>query len=159
MSDKKTNAVRAVENLKIDYEILKYEVDDEHIDAISVANLIGQDIKYVYKTLVLQGSDKNYYVCVIMGSDELDLKKTAKAFGIKNIAMIPVSDINKITGYIRGGCSPIGMKKRFKTLIDVKAQSLEYIIVSAGQRGMQIKLDVNKLREIVDAKFEDVVKN
>ncbi|MGP1489063.1 MAG: Cys-tRNA(Pro) deacylase [Peptoanaerobacter stomatis] len=159
MSDKKTNAVRAVENLKIDYEILKYEVDDEHIDAISVANLIGQDIKYVYKTLVLQGSDKNYYVCVIMGSDELDLKKTAKAFGIKNIGMIPVSDINKITGYIRGGCSPIGMKKRFKTLIDVKAQSLEYIIVSAGQRGMQIKLDVNKLREIVDAKFEDVVKN
>ena len=96
MSDKKTNAVRAVENLKIDYEILKYEVDDEHIDAISVANLIGHDIKYVYKTLVLQGSDKNYYVCVIMGSDELDLKKTAKAFGIKNIAMIPVSDINKI---------------------------------------------------------------
>lgn len=159
MSDKKTNAVRAVENLKIDYEILKYEVDDEHIDAISVANLIGQDIKYVYKTLVLQGSDKNYYVCVIMGNDELDLKKTAKAFGIKNIAMIPVSDINKITGYIRGGCSPIGMKKRFKTLIDVKAQRLEYIIVSAGQRGMQIKLDVNKLREIVDAKFEDVVKN
>ncbi|EHL18788.1 YbaK/EbsC family protein [Peptoanaerobacter stomatis] len=159
MSDKKTNAVRAVENLKIDYEILKYEVDDEHIDAISVANLIGHDIKYVYKTLVLQGSDKNYYVCVIMGSDELDLKKTAKAFGIKNIAMIPVSDINKITGYIRGGCSPIGMKKRFKILIDVKAQSLEYIIVSAGQRGMQIKLDVNKLREIVDAKFEDVVKN
>lgn len=159
MSDKKTNAVRAVENLKIDYEILKYEVDDEHIDAISVANLIGQDIKYVYKTLVLQGSDKNYYVCVIMGSDELDLKKTAKAFGIKNIGMIPVSDINKITGYIRGGCSPIGMKKRFKTLIDVKAQRLEYIIVSAGQRGMQIKLDVNKLREIVDAKFEDVAKN
>ena len=159
MSDKKTNAVRAVENLKIDYEILKYEVDDEHIDAISVANLIGQDIKYVYKTLVLQGSDKNYYVCVIMGSDELDLKKTAKAFGIKNIGMIPVNDINKITGYIRGGCSPIGMKKRFKTLIDVKAQSLEYIIVSAGQRGMQIKLDVNKLREIVDAKFEDLVKN
>ncbi|EHL16656.1 ybaK/ebsC protein [Peptoanaerobacter stomatis] len=159
MSDKKTNAVRAVENLKIDYEILKYEVDDEHIDAISVANLIGQDIKYVYKTLVLQGSDKNYYVCVIMGNDELDLKKTAKAFGIKNIGMIPVSDINKITGYIRGGCSPIGMKKRFKTLIDVKAQRLEYIIVSAGQRGMQIKLDVNKLREIVDAKFEDVVKN
>ncbi|EJU23674.1 YbaK/EbsC protein [Peptoanaerobacter stomatis] len=159
MSDKKTNAVRAVENLKIDYEILKYEVDDEHIDAISVANLIGQDIKYVYKTLVLQGSDKNYYVCVIMGNDELDLKKTAKAFGIKNIGMIPVSDINKITGYIRGGCSPIGMKKRFKTLIDVKAQRLEYIIVSAGQRGMQIKLDVNKLREIVDAKFEDLVKN
>ena len=159
MSDKKTNAVRIAEKNKAKYELLSYKVDEEHLDAISVAEKINEEIKYVYKTLVLQGNDKNYYVGVINGKDELDLKKTARAFKLKNIAMIHVSEINKITGYIRGGCSPIGMKKIFPTLIDKKAENLEYIIVSAGQRGMQIKLDVNKLREIVDAKFEDVVKN
>ena len=108
--------------------------------------------------MVLLGNDKNYYVCVINGSDELDLKKTARAFKLKNIAMIHVSEINKITGYIRGGCSPIGMKKIFPTLIDKKAENLEYIIVSAGKRGMQLKMEVNALKELVSADFEDLIK-
>ena len=158
MSDKKTNAVRIAEKNKVKYELLRYEVDEEHLDAISVAEKIKEEIKYVYKTLVLQGNDKNYFVCVINGKDELDLKKTARAFKLKNIAMIHVSEINKITGYIRGGCSPIGMKKIFPTLIDKKAENLEYIIVSAGKRGMQLKMEVNALKELVSADFEDLIK-
>ena len=158
MSDKKTNAMRIIEKNKIDYTALKYEYSKDHLDAVTVANSIGYDIKYVYKTLVLQGNDKNYYVCVIKGDDELDLKKTAKAFGIKNIAMIQLSDINKVTGYIRGGCSPIGMKKLYPTIIDKQAKDLEYIIVSGGQRGIQVKLEVSKLAQIANAKFEDIIK-
>jgi len=158
MSDKKTNAVRIAEKNKVKYELLSYEVDEEHLDAISVAEKIKEEIKFVYKTLVLQGNDKNYYVCVINGEDELDLKKTARAFKLKNIAMIHVSEINKITGYIRGGCSPIGMKKIFPTLIDKKAENLEYIIVSAGKRGMQLKMEANALKKLVSAEFEDLIK-
>lgn len=158
MSDKKTNAIRILDKNKIAYETYIYDVDETHLDAVTVAEKINQDIKYVYKTLVLQGSDKNYRVCVINGQDELDLKKTAKAFGLKNIAMIHVNEINTITGYIRGGCSPLGMKKSYTTIIDEKAKKLDYIIVSAGKRGMQIRLDVNELANVVGAGFDDLVK-
>lgn len=155
---KKTNVMRILDKAKIKYESFEYEVDEEHLDAVHVAESIGQDIRYVYKTLVLEGNDKNFYVCVINGSDELDLKKTAKAFGLKSIQMIAVKDINKITGYIRGGCSPIGMKKRYPTVMDINAEHLEYIIISAGQRGMQVKVSPSALQQEIGASFCDVCK-
>lgn len=155
---KKTNVMRILDKAKIKYESFEYEVDEEHLDAVHVAESIGQDIRYVYKTLVLEGNDKNFYVCVINGSDELDLKKTAKAFGLKSIQMIAVKDINKITGYIRGGCSPIGMKKRYPTVMDIAAEHLEYIIISAGQRGVQVKVSPSALQQEIGASFCDICK-
>lgn len=159
MADKKTNAMRILDKNKITYEVHHYKVDEEHLDAITVAKEADIDLSFVYKTLVLQGSDKNYYVAVINGADELDLKKTAKAFGLKSIDMIAVKDINKITGYIRGGCSPIGMKKQYSTVIDKKAENLEKIVISAGQRGMQIELGVLDLISAVNADFKDLIKS
>lgn len=156
MAEKKTNAVRMLEKLGIKYEQISYEVDDNHVDALTVAKSAGLDIDIVYKTLVLKGADGNHYVCVINGADELDLKKAAKAFCVKNISMINVSDINKVTGYIRGGCSPIGMKYKFDTLIDIKAEKLEKIVVSAGKRGMQIELGVQDLLKVCEAKLADL---
>lgn len=158
MSEKKTNAMRILDKSKVAYETLHYTVDEEHLDARTVAETVGREIVFVYKTLVLRGNDRNYYVCVINGADELDLKKTAKAFGIKSIEMIPVKDINKITGYIRGGCSPIGMKKPYPTVFDEKAEELEHIIVSAGQRGMQVEVRTSELVDLVGGRYADVVK-
>lgn len=155
---KKTNVMRILDKARITYESFAYEVDEEHLDAVHVAQSLDQDIRYVYKTLVLEGNDKNFYVCVINGADELDLKKAAKAFGLKNIQMVAVKDINKITGYIRGGCSPIGMKKKYQTVIDKKAESLEAIIISAGQRGVQVKLSPSVLQKEIGASFCDICK-
>lgn len=159
MSEKKTNAMRLLDKSNIGYETIHYEYSNEHLDAITVSKSISHDIKYVYKTLVLIGNDKNHYVCIIQGDDELDLKKTAKALSLKSISMINLSEINKVTGYIKGGCSPIGMKKLYKSIISNKAENLEYIIVSAGQRGMQIKLSVSDLSNIINSKFEDITKD
>lgn len=149
--------MRMLDRAEIPYESLSYKVDEKHLDAISVAKEAGVDIGLVYKTLVLQGSDKNYYVAVINGQDELDLKKTAGVLGIKSIEMIPLKDINQVTGYIRGGCSPIGMKKQYKTVIDKKAENLEHIIISAGQRGSQIKLTVSDLLKITKAELASLI--
>lgn len=158
MSEKKTNAMRILEKHKVAYQTLHYTVDEEHLDAITVAESVGRDIILVYKTLILQGSDRNYYVCVINGADELDLKKTAKTFALKSIDMIQVKDINKITGYIRGGCSPIGMKKQYPTLFDKKARDLEYIVVSGGRRGIQIEAKTCELVALSDGRYADIIK-
>lgn len=158
MSDKKTNVMRILDKSKVEYDVFIYKVDEEHLDAVTVAESAGVDINLVYKTLVLQGSDKNYYVAVINGADELDLKKTAGAFGVKSIDMLPLKEITKVTGYIRGGCSPIGMKKQYKTILDKKMQGLEYIVISAGQRGMQLRLAVSDLMRAVHASFGDLIK-
>lgn len=158
MSDKKTNVMRILDKSKVKYDVFIYKVDEEHLDAVTVAESAGVDINLVYKTLVLQGSDKNYYVAVINGADELDLKKTAGAFGVKSIDMLPLKEITKVTGYIRGGCSPIGMKKQYKTILDKKMQELEYIVISAGQRGMQLRLAVSDLMRAVHASFGDLIK-
>lgn len=158
MSDKKTNVMRILDKNKINYEVYYYQADEEHLDAITVAKEAGIDLSLVYKTLVLQGNDKHYYVAVINGADELDLKKTAKAFGLKSIDMIAVKELNKITGYIRGGCSPVGMKKQYKTVIDKKAEGLEKIVISAGQRGIQLKLSVPDLVFAVKADFDNLIK-
>ncbi|PKR83357.1 Cys-tRNA(Pro) deacylase [Heyndrickxia camelliae] len=158
MKNTKTNAMRMLENEKIDYSIITYNADDGKIDGISVAEKIGRDTKEVYKTLITQGSSKQYFVFVIPVAEELDLKKAARAVGDKKIEMIPVKDIMKVSGYIRGGCSPIGMKKSFPTFIDSSAKSLEKIIVSGGKIGIQIELTVANLLKMVHGTFGDVLK-
>ena len=136
----KTNAARILDKEKIPYEILQYETGDGLVDGISVAAKIGYPEEVVYKTLVAAGNSKQHYVFVIPVADELDLKKAAKAAGEKKIEMAPVKDILALTGYIRGGCSPVGMKKPFPTFLSRKAEELPKIIVSAGKIGMQFKL-------------------
>jgi len=158
LKNTKTNAMRMLENEKIDYSIITYNADDGKIDGISVAEKIGRDTKEVYKTLITQGSSKQYFVFVIPVAEELDLKKAARAVGDKKIEMIPVKDIMKVSGYIRGGCSPIGMKKLFPTFIDSSAKSLEKIIVSGGKIGIQIELTVANLLKMVHGTFGDVLK-
>ncbi|MPQ44006.1 Cys-tRNA(Pro) deacylase [Clostridium tarantellae] len=154
----KTNAMRILDFKKVSYEMLSYESNDGKIDGISVAHKIGVDEKYVFKTLVAQGTSKELYVFVIPVEDELDLKNSAKIAGEKKIEMIAVKDIMKFTGYIRGGCSPIGMKKSYKTFIHESAKDLDYIIVSAGKIGHQIKLKPNDLLNIVEGKFTLLIK-
>ncbi|MGH1601370.1 Cys-tRNA(Pro) deacylase [Campylobacter majalis] len=141
----KTNAARALDRLKIEYEILEYEVDESDLSALHVANSTGKDIRYIYKTIVCECEPKCYIVACVQGDLELDLKALAKASGAKRCELINLKDLEKITGYIRGGCSPLAMKKQFDTYIDDRALELEYIIVSAGVRGKQLKLGVNDL--------------
>ncbi|MFL6556542.1 MAG: Cys-tRNA(Pro) deacylase, partial [Bacillus sp. (in: firmicutes)] len=129
MAQVKTNAMRILDAKKVSYEMLTYDNKDGKIDGVSVAEKVGKDPKVVYKTLVAQGASKNVFVFVIPVAEELDLKKAAKAAGEKNIEMLPVKDIQKWTGYIRGGCSPIGMKKEYKTFIDESAGAINSIIV------------------------------
>lgn len=154
----KTNAMRILDSNKIDYDVLSYENKDGKIDGVSVAQKIGRDVKEVYKTLVTQGSSKEYYVFVIPVNEELDFKKAARVSGEKSVEMIEVNDINKVTGYIRGGCSPVGMKKCYKTFINSSAEELDKIIVSGGKIGLQIFLEVKDLVSIISAKLEDVTK-
>ena len=158
MAQVKTNAMRILDAKKISYEMLTYDNKDGKIDGVSVAEKIGKDPKEVYKTLVAQGASKNVFVFVIPVAEELDLKKAAKAAGEKNIEMLPVKDIQKWTGYIRGGCSPIGMKKEYKTFIDESASQAESIIVSAGKIGVQIVLDPVQLTEITKADIVPIIK-
>lgn len=158
MAQAKTNAMRILDAKKIHYEVLTYENKDGKIDGVSVAEKIGRNLKEVYKTLVTQGASKNLYVFVIPVAEELNLKKAAKAAGEKSVEMIPVKDIQKWTGYIRGGCSPVGMKKQYRTFIDQSCSEIEAIVVSAGKIGMQIVLEPNQLKEIIDAELADVIK-
>ncbi|MFL6517338.1 MAG: Cys-tRNA(Pro) deacylase [Bacillus sp. (in: firmicutes)] len=158
MAQVKTNAMRILDAKKVSYEMLTYDNKDGKIDGVSVAEKVGKDPKVVYKTLVAQGASKNVFVFVIPVAEELDLKKAAKAAGEKNIEMLPVKDIQKWTGYIRGGCSPIGMKKEYKTFIDESAGAINSIIVSAGKIGVQIVLDPVQLKEITKADIVSIIK-
>lgn len=152
----KTNAARILDKEKIDYEVLQYDPEDGKIDGVSVAAKIGHPPEKVYKTLVAAGSSKQNYVFIIPVADELDLKAAAKAAGEKKIEMVPVKDILSLTGYIRGGCSPLGMKKAFPTFIDEQAEALEEIIVSAGKIGMQLKLAPGDLSLTTGGRYADV---
>jgi len=152
----KTNAMRMLDTAKVPYQVHTYTSEDGAIDGVSVAQKLGQDIKQVYKTLVTQGAGKNYFVFVIPVAKELDLKAAARAVGEKNVQMIPVADINKVTGYIRGGCSPVGMKKLFTTVMDTSAFSQPFICVSGGKIGIQIQLDPAALRDLIHAKTADI---
>ncbi|MEH7303586.1 Cys-tRNA(Pro) deacylase [Neobacillus drentensis] len=158
MAQSKTNAMRILDAKQVRYDMLTYDNKDGKIDGVSVAEKIGKDPKEVYKTLVAQGASKNVYVFVIPVADELDLKRAAKAAGEKNIEMLPVKDIQKWTGYIRGGCSPIGMKKEYKTFIDEHAKQLETIIVSGGKIGVQMVLDPVQLTEVTKADIVPLIK-
>lgn len=154
----KTNAMRILDSKKVSYEMLSYESEDGKIDGISVAHKIGVDEKNVFKTLVVQGTSKELYVFVIPVAEELDLKSAAKIAGEKKVEMIPVKDILKHTGYIRGGCSPIGLKRPYKTFINESAKELDFMIVSAGKIGHQIKLNPNDLVNVVEGEFAFLIK-
>lgn len=154
---KKTNVMRLLDSQDIDYRTYSYKAQKDHVDGITAAEAIGQDLDKVYKTLVCEAGSKDHYVFVIPVREELDLKKAARAVGEKSIHMIRVSDINKITGYIRGGCSPIGMKKDFKTIINIGARERETIIVSAGKIGQQVELSPEAFKEFIDVDFKDVI--
>ena len=159
MSKVKTNAMRILDSNKIDYNMLSYEIKKgEHIDGVEVAQQIGRDVSEVYKTLVAQGSSKNIYVYVIPVNETLDLKKAAKVANEKNVTMINVNDINKFTGYIRGGCSPIGMKKLYKTFVNESVKELNTMIVSAGKIGYQVELSPPDLQELINCEFKDIIK-
>ena len=152
----KTNVMRLLEAAKIPYDLLEYAVDESDLSGESVARKTGKDHSQVFKTLVFFGEKNGYGVCCIPACDELDLKKTAKAFGEKKIEMIPVRDLLKVTGYIRGGCSPIGMKKQLPTVIDETACLFDKIYVSAGVRGAMLGIEPDKLADFVGAKMVDV---
>ena len=136
----KTNAARLLDKAGIRYELIPYEVDEEHLDAGHVAEQLHEDIRQVFKTLVLRGDRSGIFVCVIPGDCEVDLKAAAKASGNKSAAMIHLRELLETTGYIRGGCSPIGMKRAFPTYIDQTCRNFGHIYISAGVRGMQIKI-------------------
>lgn len=157
MAVQKTNAMRILDKNKIDYEVITYDISDDKIDGVSVAEKTGQDVKEVYKTLVTQGLSKEFYVFVIPVAEELDLKKAAKVAGEKKVEMIYVKDITKYTGYIRGGCSPVGMKKLYKTFIHEDAKALEKMCVSGGKKGLQIKLEPKDLIESINGQFADII--
>lgn len=159
MAAAKTNAMRILDAKKVKYEVMTYDNKDGKIDGVSVAEKVGKDPAQVYKTLVAQGSSKDIFVFVIPVAAELDMKKAAKVSGEKKIEMIPVKDIQKWTGYIRGGCSPVGMKKEFPTFLDDSAENLDSIVVSGGKIGIQIELGVETFIDVVKSKVEELIKN
>lgn len=156
MSENKTNVMRVLDKKKIPYTMYTYTTEDG-IDGVSVAHKLGQPVEQVFKTLVTQGKSKQYFVFVIPVAEELNLKAAAKSVGEKSVEMIPVKEINQVTGYIRGGCSPIGMKKQFKTVIHESAKQLHTIIVSGGKIGFQIELNAKELADLVRAEFANII--
>jgi len=142
---KKTNAARILDQNNIDYELIEYEVDETDLSAITVARKLGQDVEQVFKTLVLRGDKTGIFVVLIQGSAELNLKKIAKASGNKSSEMILMKELLPITGYIRGGCTPIGMKKVYPNFIHESCILFDTIYISAGIRGMQIKINPDDL--------------
>ena len=136
----KTNVARLLDAAKVDYELIPYEVDESDLSAVHVAAQLGEDVERVFKTIVLHGEKSGYFVCVVPGEHEIDLKKAAKVSGNKKCELLPMKELLPVTGYIRGGCSPIGMKKHFPTYVHRSAEAFDYIYVSAGQRGLQVKL-------------------
>lgn len=153
----KTNVMRLLDAAGISYEAGSYEVDGNDLSGSHAADLMGVDHDRMYKTLVLKGDKNGYLVCCIPVDEELDLKKAARASGEKKVEMIHVKDMLGITGYIRGGCSPVGMKKHYPTYIEEMAQIYDTITVSAGQRGVQVTLSPEDLRGYVDGTFVSLV--
>lgn len=151
MKISKTNAARLLDKAQINYELIPYEVDEDDLSAVHVADSLGENIEQVFKTLVLHGDKTGYFVCVIPGEHEVDLKLAAKASGNKKCDLIPMKELLPLTGYIRGGCTPIGMKKHFPTYIHHSCVNYPYIYISAGQRGLQLKLNPNDLIKEVKA--------
>lgn len=154
MAQPKTNAMRLLDKAKIPYQVHEYSHrDGEAVDGASVAALLGQDPAQVFKTLVTKGAGGSFYVFVIPVAKELDLKKAARSVGEKSVAMLHVADLLKTTGYVRGGCSPVGMKKAFVTTVDESAEDKETIMVSAGRIGAQVELAPADLLAVTGAKY------
>lgn len=154
----KTNAIRILEKENIPYELFEYDVSDGHVDGVSVAQKTNQSANIVFKTLVTTSGPRALFVFIIPVALELDLKKAAKAAGVKKLEMLPLKDLTKETGYIRGGCSAIGMKRKYPTYIDKSAEMLPYMVVSAGKPGVQMRLTPKCLARAAEAVFLDVVK-
>lgn len=152
----KTNAARLLDKARIAYELIPYRVDENNLAADHVAEELGEDINRVFKTLVLHGDKCGYFVCVIPGNMEVDLKAAAKTAGAKKAEMIPMKELLPLTGYIRGGCSPIGMKKAFPTYFHSTALDYGFIYVSAGVRGLQFKVSPGDLIGYVKATVADI---
>jgi len=153
----KTNALRQLNKQKIPYIIHTYEWSEDKSGGLGVAEKFPELAERVFKTIVLKGKSKNLYVCVIHGAAHLDLKKVAKACGEKNIDLLPLSELEKETGYIRGGCSPVGMKKLYRTFFDKEVEKFEKIMVSAGRRGLQMEVETEKLVGIVNGTIVDLL--
>ena len=152
----KTNVMRILEKEKVDYEAHYYPHGKEAVDGVTVAELTGQDPDYVFKTLVTVSNKKEYFVFVIPVAEELDLKKAAKAVNEKKIEMIKSKELLPLTGYIHGGCSPIGMKKFFKTTIHSNAENYDTIMFSAGKIGYQVETSLNSLKKVIRFDLEDI---
>ena len=152
----KTNALRALDKARIPYRLFSYESNGEAMDALSVADAIQQDPSRLFKTLVVKGASKSHYVLIINAKDEIDLKKSAAYLHEKSIELIPVKELLPLTGYVRGGCSPIGMKKPFTTVFDQAALNQELLIVSAGRIGLQMEIDRETLVGSVEGKIGDL---
>lgn len=154
----KTNVARLLDKAKIEYQLVAYEVDESDLSAVHVAEQLGEDVAQVFKTLVLKGDKTGFFVCIIPGAEELNLKTAAKISGNKKCEMIPMKELLATTGYIRGACSPIGMKKAFPTFIHNSCLSFNKIYISAGQRGLQVELNPSDLlREIKATLCEDLI--
>lgn len=152
----KTNAARLLDRAGISYELVPYSVDEEHLAATHVAEQLDEPIELVFKTLVLKGERTGYFVCVIPGNHEVDLKAAARLSGNKKVDLIPMKDLLPVTGYIRGGCSPIGMKKQFPTYMHRTATDYPFIYISAGVRGLQLKIAPTDLITYTDALVADI---
>lgn len=137
---KKTNVARLLDKAGISYELISYDVDEEDLSAVHVAAELGENIEQVFKTIVLRGDKSGHFVCVIPGEREIDLKLAAKVSGNKKCELLPLKELLAATGYVRGGCSPVGMKKKFPTYIHETCTDFPYIYVSAGVRGLQVKI-------------------
>ena len=153
----KTNALRLLDQAQIPYETLTYVVDENDLTALHVAGQLGQDPARVFKTLVLHGDRNGLFVCLIPGNAEVDLKKAARISGNKSAAMLPMKELFPVTGYIRGGCSPIGMKKRYPTFIHETCRMFDQICVSAGRRGLQLKIAPQHLIALTEAILGDII--
>lgn len=156
MKKVKTNAMRILDKLGISYNTYCYSCDDDFVDGVSVAEKIGQPAEKVFKTLVAQGTSKDYYVFIIPVAAELDLKAAARVVNEKAVEMIKVKDLNQVTGYIRGGCSPIGMKKDYRAVLDSSCRSLDTVIISAGKPGYQIEIAPTDLVRIIHCRIENI---
>ncbi len=152
----KTNAVRILDRNKINYELINYECD-EFIDGIHTAEATGAPIEQSYKTLVMKGKSKTHYVFVIPIAEEVDLKAAARSVKEKSVEMIHVKDLTALTGYVRGGCSPLGMKKQFQTVIDSTAENFDQIYISGGRIGTSIKLNPMDLTKVINSTFADII--
>lgn len=152
----KTNAMRILDKNKITYELMTYECD-EFVDGLHIADQLGQPYERMFKTLVTVGKSRNYFVFVIPVDQELNLKAAAKTVGEKNIEMIHVKEIQSVTGYIRGGCTPVGMKKQYPTVIHETAQNFDTIIISGGRIGTQIILNPQDLSKVTRGQFADII--